>query len=156
MNSKILTKLQFQNLAWTLTSNSWPNFVLKVWTKVQLYDQTSASKSATNCCYPSSSTPATVTTSTSFELASSHTRVTSIKLTKQEWVSQLVTDKGKQWSDSGPIKILSEMEVAPPQKLVKLLTLLLTLLTLLTFLTLLMLTLLTQRYICPHKLLYRT
>ena len=30
--SKILTILQLQNLAWTSTSNSWPNLVLKVWT----------------------------------------------------------------------------------------------------------------------------
>ena len=27
-----MTKLQVQNLAWTSTSNSWPNLVLKVWT----------------------------------------------------------------------------------------------------------------------------
>ena len=32
--SQILIKLQLQNLAWTSTSNSWPNLVLKVWTKV--------------------------------------------------------------------------------------------------------------------------
>ena len=47
LNSKILTKLQLQNLAFdfkVLTK------VLKVWTKVKLYDQTSASKSATSCC----------------------------------------------------------------------------------------------------------
>ena len=62
----------------------------------------------------SSSTSATIKTSTSFELASSKARVTSIKFTKQEWVSQSVSqlvsqsvsDKGKQWSDSGPIKTL--------------------------------------------------
>ena len=48
-----------------------------------------------------------ISTSTSFELASSHARVTSIKSTKQEsvsqWVSESVSDKGTQWSDSGPI-----------------------------------------------------
>ena len=33
LSSKILTKLQFQNFAWTSTLNSWPNLVLKVWTK---------------------------------------------------------------------------------------------------------------------------
>ena len=38
-----------------------------------------------------------------FELSSSHARVTSIKFTKQQWVSQWVSDKSKQWSDSGPI-----------------------------------------------------
>ena len=37
-----------------------------------------------------------VTASTSFELASSHARVTSIKFTKQESVSELVSDNGKQ------------------------------------------------------------
>ena len=44
----------------------------------------------------SSSTLATVKTSTSFELSSSHARVTSINSTKRQFVSQ---------SDSGPIKI---------------------------------------------------
>ena len=43
----------------------------------------------------------------SFELASSHARVTPLRFTKQDGVSQLVSqsvsDKGKQWSDSGPI-----------------------------------------------------
>ena len=41
-----------------------------------------------------SSTSATVTTSTSFELASSHARVTSIKSTNKELGSEWVTDKG--------------------------------------------------------------
>ena len=31
--------------------------------------------------------------------------VTSIKPTKQEWVSQWVRDKGRQWSDLDPIKV---------------------------------------------------
>ena len=56
----------------------------------------------------SSSTSATVTTSISFELASAHTRITSIKFTKRQsvsqWVSEWVSDKHNQWSDSGPIK----------------------------------------------------
>ena len=77
------------NLAWTSTSKYLPDLVLKVSTKVKLYDQTSASKSATRS---SSLTSATVTTSTSFEQASSHARVTSIKFTKRQsvsdWVSQ--------------------------------------------------------------------
>ena len=63
--------------------------------------------------WSSASTWATVTTSTSFELASSHARATSIKFTKQQlvsrWVSESVresvSDKHSQWSDSGPIKI---------------------------------------------------
>ena len=48
------------------------------------------------------------TVTTSFELPSSHARVTSIKFSKRESVSELVsqwvTDKHCQWSDSGPIK----------------------------------------------------
>ena len=53
-------------------------------------------------CQWSDSGPITI--STSFELASLHARVTSIKFTAvSEWVSQWVSDKGKQWSDSGPI-----------------------------------------------------
>ena len=48
-------------------------------------------------------------TSTSFELLSSHTRVTLIKFAKQEWVSESVSQgvsqwQDWQWSDSGPIK----------------------------------------------------
>ena len=43
----------------------------------------------------SSSTSATETTSTSFELASSHARVTSIKFTKREWVSEVSYWQGK-------------------------------------------------------------
>ena len=76
---------------------------LKVWTKVKLCDQASASKSATNCCQldphhqlQQQKQP--------FELVSLHARVTSIKFTKREWVSEWVTDKARQRSDSGPIK----------------------------------------------------
>ena len=62
-----------------------------------------------NKLLPTRSSSATVTTSTSFELASSHARVTSIKFTKHygvsEWVREGVSDKHSQWSDSGPIKI---------------------------------------------------
>ena len=54
----------------------------------------------------SSSTSATVTTSTSFELPSSHARVTSIKFTKRQLGREGVTDKHSQWSDSDPIKIV--------------------------------------------------
>ena len=82
---KILPQLQLQNLYQTLCSKSEQK--LSFITKPQLQQQTSA-------------TSETVTTSTSFDLVSSHTRVTSIKCTKREWVS----DKGSQWSNSGPIK----------------------------------------------------
>ena len=44
-----------------------------------------------------------------FELASTLARVTSIKSTKRhgvsEWASERASDKGCQWSDSGPIKM---------------------------------------------------
>ena len=90
-NFKILTKLFAQSLNKHL--DFWPNLGFQICNKL----------------LPTRSSSATVTTSTSFELASSHARVTSIKFTKQEWVSQWVSqsvsDKGKQWSDSGPIKI---------------------------------------------------
>ena len=33
-SSKIITKLQLQNFAWTSTSKAWPNLALKSWTKV--------------------------------------------------------------------------------------------------------------------------
>ena len=66
----------------------------------------------------SSSTSATVTTSISFELASSHARVTSIKFTKRygvnEWVSEWVSDNHSQWSDSGPIKTLKTLKTLSP------------------------------------------
>ena len=90
-NFKILTKLFAQNLNKHL--DFWPNLGFQICNKL----------------VPTRSSSATVTTSTSFELASSHARVTSIKFTKQQSVSELVSewvsDKGKQWSDSGPIKI---------------------------------------------------
>ena len=76
----------------------WPKFTFQICTKL-LSTRFSSSPSTT------------VTTSTSFELPSSHARVTSIKFTKQEWVSQWVsesvTDKHSQWSDSGPIKMIN-------------------------------------------------
>ena len=57
-------------------------------------------------------------TSISLKLPSSHTRVTSIKFTKQEWVSQsvsqLVSDKQSQWSDSGPIKMVGWLNFPCP------------------------------------------
>ena len=89
---KILTKPCAQSLNKRLAF--WPNLSFQICNKL----------------LPTRSSSATVTTSTSLELASSHARVTSIKFTKQESVSQLVSqsvsDKGKQWSDSGPIKTM--------------------------------------------------
>ena len=68
-NFKILTKLIAQSLNKHLAF--WPNLGFQICNKL----------------LPTQSSSATVTTSTSFELASSHARVTSIKFTKQEWVS---------------------------------------------------------------------
>jgi len=105
-NFKILPEHQLQNLKQTLKPypqspnknlTLWPKLIFQICTKLL------------STCF-SSSTSTTVTTSTSFELPSSHARVTSIKFTKQESVnesvSEWVTDKHSQlqWSDSGPIK----------------------------------------------------
>ena len=110
----ISTKHQLQNLNQTLTSNSWPNLASDFRPRFNLItsakhqqqntDQTSAlwpNFSFQFCTKMSSthfsaSTSATVKTSTSCELASSHARVTSIKSTKQQWISECdcVTDKG--------------------------------------------------------------
>ena len=93
-NLKILTKPCAQSLNKSFAL--WPNLSSQICNKL-LPTQSS------------SSTLATATTLTSFELASSHTRVILIKFTKQEWVSEWVregvTDKHNQWLDSGPIKI---------------------------------------------------
>ena len=70
---KILTKLFAQSLNKHLAF--WPNLGFQICNKL----------------LPTRSSSATVTTSTSFELASSHARVTSIKFTKQELVSEWVS-----------------------------------------------------------------
>ena len=77
------------NLTETSTSKSSTNFVLNIRTKNYLEAKTSASNSPPKLL--STRFSATVTTSTSIELASSNARVTSIKFTKQEWVSQWVS-----------------------------------------------------------------
>ena len=87
----------------------WKNFRFKISLEYQFHnlDQTLCSKSKQKFSFitkpqhpicnklmptgSSSSTSAIVTVSTSFELASSHARVTSIKFTKQEWVSESVS-----------------------------------------------------------------
>ena len=103
--SLITPAIQLQNLAGTSASkpltNLW-NLILKIRKNLTLWPKLifqTCTKLLSTCL--SSPTSTTVTTSTSFELPSPHARVTLIKFTKQEWVS----DKGKQWSDSGPIKI---------------------------------------------------
>ena len=107
---KISNKLQPQNFDQIPASKSWPKINFKILTKLQLQyrDQKQGSKSLPNFSFKisikllstcfSASTSATLTTTRSFELASSKARVTSVK----ELVSELV--KGSQWSDLGPIK----------------------------------------------------
>ena len=96
-----LAELQLQNLDQPLCSKSEKSLVLGPNVSSQICNKLLPT-------WSSLSTSATVTISTSFELASSQARVTSIKFTKQEWVSQSVresvTDKHCQWSDSGPTK----------------------------------------------------
>ena len=100
---RILTKIQLHNLYKTSAAKWWTNSSFKILPELQLQnlDQpcaqslnkslalwTNFSFQICNKLLPTRSlTPATVTASTSFEYASSHARVTSIKFTKQEWVS---------------------------------------------------------------------
>ena len=86
-NFKILLEHQLQYLEQTLKPypqgpnknlTLWPKLIFQICTKLL------------STCF-SSSTSTTVTTSTSFELPSSHARVTLIKFTKQEWVSESVS-----------------------------------------------------------------
>ena len=120
---RILTKIQLHNLYKTSAEKSWPNFRCKSCLNFNfkiLIKLCAQSLNKSLALWPnlsfqfcnkllltqsSSSTSATITTSTSFENASSNARVTSIKFTKQEGVSESVSDKGRQWSDSGPIKM---------------------------------------------------
>ena len=73
---KILTKPCAQSLSKSLAF--WPKLSFQICNKLLPTQY-------------SSLTSATVTSSTSLELASSHARVTSIKSSKQEWVSQSVS-----------------------------------------------------------------
>jgi len=103
--SRISTKIQLHNLYKTSATKYRPNssfkfclnFNFKILTKPQSLNKSLAlwtilSYQICNKLLPiqsSSSTLATVTISTSFELVSSHARVTSIKFTKQQSVSEL-------------------------------------------------------------------
>ena len=102
----ISPKIQFHNLCTISAAKKWPNssfksclnFSFKILTKpcAQCLNKSLAfwpnlSVQICNKLLPTRSSSAIVTTSTSFELASSHARVTSIKSTKQEWVSQWVS-----------------------------------------------------------------
>ena len=107
--SRISTKIQLHNLYKTSATKYRPNssfkiclnFNFKILTKpcAQSLNKSLAlwtilSSQICNKLLPiqsSSSTLATVTISTSFELVSSHARVTSIKFTKRQWVSEWVS-----------------------------------------------------------------
>ena len=107
-----MAKLQLQNFDQTLNPCAqsldknltlWPNFTFQICTKLL-------------SARFSSSTWVTVTTSTSFELSSSHQ---SSLLNSSELVSDSVTDKHSQWSDSGPIKICKRCRVCKICRLVE-------------------------------------
>ena len=102
-----MPKLQFQNLTSASTSKSWPNLeTLRSKSEQKLNFKTKLL--STRFLSSTWARVAVVVNLNKFELSSSHARVTSIKFTKQELVSesvsQSVTDKHSQWSDSGPIK----------------------------------------------------
>ena len=91
---KILTKLQLQNLDQISASKSWAKIYIKIWIKLQLQycDQKQDRKALPNLSFKistkllsthsSASTSAALTTSRSFESASSKARVTSVNSTK--------------------------------------------------------------------------
>ena len=83
-SSKILTKLQLQNLDQTLCSKFEQKFSFVSKPQLLICNKLSPTRS-------SSSTSATAATSKSFELVSALARVTSIKFTKQQWVSEWVS-----------------------------------------------------------------
>ena len=105
------TKHQQQNTDQTSASKSRLHFNIKILTKPcaksrnkRLAFWPNLSFQICNTLLPPrslSSTSTTVTTSTSFELPSSHARVTSIKFTKRQLVSQLLTsianDRTRVW-----------------------------------------------------------
>ena len=102
----MMNKLQLQNLAWTSTSKSWPTLCSKseqmfsFMIKPQLPNLQQTVANTILIINISNSN-----NSTSFELTSSHARVTSIKSTKWHVISELVTRVAIcQWSDSPPIK----------------------------------------------------
>ena len=85
-----LAELQLQNLDQPLCSKSEKSLVLRPNVSSQICNKLLPT-------WSSLSTSATVTTSTSFELASSHARATSIKFTKQQSVSQWVSQWVSYW-----------------------------------------------------------
>ena len=91
---QILPELQLQNLDQTLCSKSEQKFSLLTKPQRRNLQQIVAKMILIKNSYNLNK----------FELASSHARATSIKSTKQDSVRELISDKGGQWSDSGPIK----------------------------------------------------
>ena len=94
----MLNKLQLQNLAWTSISNPCAQSLNKNLALGPNVSSQICNKLLPTCS--SASTSAIVTTSTSLDLASSHARVTSIKFTKRQSVSESVTDKHCQWKSA--------------------------------------------------------
>ena len=94
LSLKVLTK-DIQNTKYKIykiyKNISWPNFSFNIVNtiKVQNLYQTSTSKSRPNCRHhvPQHQHQQHKKTSKSFELVSSKARVTSVKCTKQKWVS---------------------------------------------------------------------
>ena len=122
---RISTKIKLHNLQQASPAKYWPNFSLKISPKLQLQnlDQTFCSKyeqkfdfitklQLPNLHQTVINTFLCINFSNSnnlkkLGLTSSHARFTSIKSTRQEWVSACsdsLTDKGSQWLDSVPIK----------------------------------------------------
>ena len=100
ITGKILTKLQFQNFAWTSTSNSWPNLVLKVWTKFSFMTKLQLPNLHTTVV----KTFLIINISNSNNLNkfwvgifTSHTSHQSSLLNRSEWVSEWVSQSVSEW-----------------------------------------------------------
>ena len=85
------TSKSCRNISFKILNKPW-NLVLKIQKNLTLRPKLifqTCTKLLSTCLSPPTST--TATTSTSFELPSPHARVTLIKFTKQEWVSESVS-----------------------------------------------------------------
>ena len=105
---RVSSKIQLHNLYKTSAAKCWTNSSFKILTnpraqslnkRLGLCPNVSSQINKLLPTWSSASTSATVTTSTNFELASSNARVTSIKSTKRDGVSQSDTDKCSQCND---------------------------------------------------------
>ena len=87
----VVESMRAREPGWTSTSKYWPNLVLEVWTKVQPFDQTSASKSTTHSCQQNAHQQQLQHQ----QLLSWHLHTPS-SLNRSQWVSESVSDKVKQ------------------------------------------------------------